>query len=1054
MTSTSPAIESFFLYSDVLHRFVRVIHPASKQLFAYVRQLAPDSPDDPPHSVLSVHPLWDELAGGIVLYQGLRRDGRTRTFLKESQVEQLRRAAREAVSLDLPVAQIVPPSPPSPLPGAAVPSTTPTVAQISLDRDHAHDSAHCTDPSADRAASLPAVSSDQERSDAMSEPPAPPAPHSLDDPDVDPLAFEDKVVRYTVGGIHKKDLVDQPVAVVYSTARALIPLQEANRSSSRTVAPGVLPFPAVYSHPGRQRRQVTSQWQNFSDCRASLEFARACYRSQRGTWIGVDLEASEVAPFPLTEIGVAFSPVPADGPACLHLAIPQPLPVGATAPVPIPFRYGTTRTVTLHEALEILTCVVSIARSTGPVFFVFHDDRMESRALLGSNAILPAPQGDDQPGVVPHDCVTYFDTQTLFAGLTGTHSTVDKRIAFPKLHAALGLPFSRAHWHNGGNDAKNVLDCLHALLTKDPAEPPLFLVPGAGARLPNELVGHIFITAVARRVVHPWTLTALNTSWRVFLFTKSAWPKHVVESHVKRMAELWGERLEPSPPGLARALRTYAIACLGRLVYQRDLDWLSGVLRVIENDLCWAEETRDAGVEGFRFFDLPYHPVCHAAYIAQVQEKVLTCALAVRGPRCHADLAIAKANLVFGDALRIVSRSSVRITSTVVALARVWWCRGRCHSARSWLFMFDLHPSSSLLDYGALLRNLAVCTPPGDHWHAFCYPAVMAMTAEHLIRGNPAQNAAITDALLVCLNLASQLHAHATTLGAATYRWQALLNILALARVLIYSAADTATKVRLMIPLLQAIPAPRGIARHAFKSFHDLIRRLACAAIVTRLDCDLGAAAVDQSDSRGGNKLALCLLACAHPCPCSNDSWYPPWATNYEAVLALAGAAMLAPQAVCSHVRVQLERAWQHAESACSGGEDDAESVAFCHDNVGMGYMSPVWALKTYKRLPASQHLGVREHSRYYGHIWSPRSPAWHALVDRAISRFVVHQQANQPAAPVTRRSFLLDTIARARTLTCPNMALDGGCFFDTCAPEDVGGGWSCCDVSTFNDVL
>ncbi|EJD34440.1 hypothetical protein AURDEDRAFT_176514 [Auricularia subglabra TFB-10046 SS5] len=258
--------------------------------------------------------------------------------------------------------------------------------------------------------------------------------------------FGKRVRAFCVGGGHDKDLAHAPELAIYKSDVELAEAMKRNKSAARVLSPRFAPSqtPAPLLHRVTPKRDV------MAEARAAYDLARACYDDDEGTWMAIDAELTRGKPKGITEIGWTTSRASGPQQEPVHFVIEDVTPHSSH---PVTFMFGQSRVVSLSYALDEVRAVVAEALRRGPLFVLCHDDRLEAEYLRDLHNVLPASRGAREDGLEPGS-VLWFDTQYLFAGLTGTRSPENMRIGLPDLLTTLKVPFCAEGWHNAGNDAK------------------------------------------------------------------------------------------------------------------------------------------------------------------------------------------------------------------------------------------------------------------------------------------------------------------------------------------------------------------------------------------------------------------------------------------------------------------------------------------------------------------------------------------------------------------------------------------------------------------------
>ncbi|EJD32734.1 hypothetical protein AURDEDRAFT_132018, partial [Auricularia subglabra TFB-10046 SS5] len=505
-----------------------------------------------------------------------------------------------------------------------------------------------------------------------------------------------------------------------------------------------------------------------AEARYAFALARMCYLSREGTWFAVDLELTRDGNHYITEVGMAKWSPAGSHEDVVHLGIPENV-ARDEAPYmrPVPFLFGVTRAVSLVTALEAVRAAAAEAANAGPLYIVCHAKQTERNHLVDIHGVLPGPRNDSVE-TLGKASVVWFDTQYLFAGLTGTRSPESLPISLLDLVTTLGVPHSAQGWHNAGNDAKELQQLKEItsirrtrLLSEVTIEVAIAVQsnprPAAlgGAMLgpmsavdfnrllgilsrtliPVELIAHVISIGVEDGVLAPWQLLGLNSYWRNYIFENpELWSQQLVDSLVERLVKLWDSRPQPPPERLVRALRAYTLAAVGRCPAQDDLDWAMHSLFRIENALAWPDATREAGVEACDFHALSYHPLCHARRMAEEQDKILAAAFPAlpdtsSSPFASRGLAAWSARErqgritrtavnfhgydllehgahILGETLRMLVRTDAPDDARAIFLAHKWMNLGRCPAVRAWVIRFAIHPRRENLDLQMLHRAL------------------------------------------------------------------------------------------------------------------------------------------------------------------------------------------------------------------------------------------------------------------------------------------------------------------------------------------------------------
>ncbi|EJD51642.1 hypothetical protein AURDEDRAFT_159379 [Auricularia subglabra TFB-10046 SS5] len=232
-------------------------------------------------------------------------------------------------------------------------------------------------------------------------------------------------------------------------------------------------------------------------------------------------------------------------------------------------------------------------------------------------------------------------------------------------------------------------------------------------------------------------------------------------------------------------------------------------------------------------------------------------------------------------------------------------------------------------------------------------------------------------------------------------RTDLVVEFLSILRVLLYCEVTTDSLHQFVSLVLGFLPAWTEIARHKHCPLHQVLRRVACAALLRD----------DIFESMWmGPRFASYLLALAHSQPCSKEDWAPGWGRNFEAALALTRAVALAPSVVCEHVGPDLESIWDHAKIEISARPGNvARAERFCGVNAGMSYMSPQWRLKT----PATSRTWREpDYGLYPVNLQRRTNAVWNAL---QVARFREHIGGSmRPSRRKTLRAYLEAQIRNA----------------------------------------
>ncbi|EJD42841.1 hypothetical protein AURDEDRAFT_168086 [Auricularia subglabra TFB-10046 SS5] len=420
---TARGCDYYFLFNEMIFSIRWSEHPGTSFLLDYLHHLDVKPSDiDNSALVLDEHPLWSENDAGIVLYEGVRDDGLARSFFHIGQIDAMRTAARAAATAST--------TAPANVNIVGVPaSVSPSVAAFIVEGDDL-------------------------------------ARRNLDDD-----------LKFHV--LHRT-----PERRVFHTLEEISTLRAFNRARELHAAPRVptgpapVPTPAAAAPPATSSsKRKKSRPDPFYHAGDKYLLAKKCYQSQIGTWVIVDLELSRADNTRVTEAGVVVHN-PRDGTHAPHHFVVRenedwrdvkdmPFRRPGLAPrrpvVFIEFVFGTTRHVSLADTVAFLRETVRNALSEGPVYICFHDARTENDHLLsGPSPILPGESHFDLDGALElaqeSGFLYYFDTQVLYAGLTGKRAADNDRISLIDLLAEYDLEAPVELWHNAGNDAQ--LDIL------------------------------------------------------------------------------------------------------------------------------------------------------------------------------------------------------------------------------------------------------------------------------------------------------------------------------------------------------------------------------------------------------------------------------------------------------------------------------------------------------------------------------------------------------------------------------------------------------------------
>ncbi|EJD51640.1 hypothetical protein AURDEDRAFT_120912 [Auricularia subglabra TFB-10046 SS5] len=307
-----------------------------------------------------------------------------------------------------------------------------------------------------------------------------------------PLSLSKDVKPFWVAGeaAHKAAdedhvLAGRPEKRVYATAPGLSGLRALNRSRGGATAAST-----VRARPAPQRSQPAAcdspeepdaYEDPFAYAQDDFRLAYDCYHRREGTWVGLDLEASQQEKSRITEIGLTTLTRPDDVAQSFHLIISDNLAfrdhmggprmrsaLVAHASAFLDFLYGTSEVVSLAAGLQRLVDAIAEARAGGPVYVVFHDMRMEKKLLMNKTSpILPLPRRRAESAHEdPHapGFLAYFDTQVVYGGKTGKRASDSDRISLGDLLQACKVDAPLDYWHNAGNDAVWALQTMRALL--------------------------------------------------------------------------------------------------------------------------------------------------------------------------------------------------------------------------------------------------------------------------------------------------------------------------------------------------------------------------------------------------------------------------------------------------------------------------------------------------------------------------------------------------------------------------------------------------------------
>ncbi|EJD34540.1 hypothetical protein AURDEDRAFT_131112 [Auricularia subglabra TFB-10046 SS5] len=268
--------------------------------------------------------------------------------------------------------------------------------------------------------------------------------------------FGDRVHPCCVGGEDERDLLHPPARIACGSDLELasmikafdIPVAPADLARSHASAEQIL----LPSLPTREGRKVKRDY--MAEATEALKMALRCYRAANGTWFAVDVEHTRDKEQHTTEIGIStWSGCPENSDNA-HFVIQGSPPNNSTsAGHPTPFLFGQSRQVVLRAAIDEVRAMVARAQEHGPLHL--HD----------RHKALP-PHHISAGGCTARGTVVWFDTQYIFAGLTGTHCPGDRPISLVNLLNKLDLPHSPEGLHNAGNDAKWTLDSLRSLMAR------------------------------------------------------------------------------------------------------------------------------------------------------------------------------------------------------------------------------------------------------------------------------------------------------------------------------------------------------------------------------------------------------------------------------------------------------------------------------------------------------------------------------------------------------------------------------------------------------------
>ncbi|EJD42842.1 hypothetical protein AURDEDRAFT_126207 [Auricularia subglabra TFB-10046 SS5] len=588
----------------------------------------------------------------------------------------------------------------------------------------------------------------------------------------------------------------------------------------------------------------------------------------------------------------------------------------------------------------------------------------------------------------------------------------------------------------------------------EPQPPPGPHTPRLSNPLPEEVMREILLIAVQAGFVKPWRMALLTRRLRVAVFfCVSFWSLDTIRTLVFILTSRFSAVSRRPPDDVVYSLRAFAMACLGSEPHVDTVVEVGQLLRVIEDDLGWTASTRPLGSTdpGFRYFDMPYSAAAQSAYLANHVNDLLD------HPDVRRCLGFDMHAKELGYTLAVGARMLHRTTPAPDQTARVlivvfiWWILGTCPGCRAWITAFDIDPSPEHLDYATLCNALTTCVG-GTHIHWGCLPTVMQAAAEHVLRGGPEENAEIASLLTGTAERLQRNEIRDAVEGSSSMKMHLIVHLLSVLRVMLYSDITDDALRPFVGAVLALLPLVSDIALHVHRGLHQILRRVACAALLHPTVCPARLHGAGNVDDTFTVRFAQYLLALAHSQPCSNDDWAPHWSKNYEAALAFALAALAAPELVCTHVRSQLDICWDHADLEC-GARGTPRSTLYCGDRAGMSYMSPLWRFKAYA---APRSWRDTNHGMYPSRLWRASNPVWNAL---QMARF---EELAGLCRGRGRRKTLRGHLVFAVTTAREKLPVDGSddgtgaddCVLGTCKPEVKASGWTCCTYTDYRDML
>ncbi|EJD44824.1 hypothetical protein AURDEDRAFT_124925 [Auricularia subglabra TFB-10046 SS5] len=791
-----------------------------------------------------------------------------------------------------------------------------------------------------------------------------------------------------IGGEADKDISTEPRAVLWRSWQELLGLEVQSEAEVRSARGAQEP------RAEGQNRKPTAAQTAMSKGRALVAMLTSeCLGDPRTTWVGVDVELSLNAPRVITEIGFCVVSVVLNGSGGVvsrHMVIKENAHLREKIPsrkasgfftksgmlgtdrvirkgrraaedkgstyVPPPFLFGVTEYISLAQARDELRSLVREAQEAGTLVINCHADYQERVNLMEGQGVLP-DDTEGSPGGSGR--VIWVDNQILYLGYTGEDVEIFERISLFNLDIA----GDRRSWHNAGNDSRPF-----------------------PKRFPPEIEIQVMEGAVDAGHAVPWKLANLGPEWRGMVFTTaSLWPQKLVRDFVKKLFILGkgigGPDVAPDRQ-LAGYLRALVIASVGRSPTLSDLRGAAQLLYEIESNVGEQAAERACGNAGAEPYEIPYSPLAQANFIAF---ELLHRALGspdLDGParelEDHEHLTV---GAVLEESLRILHRTDAPVDCTTFRVSLYWWrSRSICPMSFVWVHRFDVALDVGSIDVGDVL--LALRALRGIHIDT-CLNYAMQMTAEYVIRVKD------VGALVAIMREVERVYlvSHVNALVSATpnTRWSQLIghdvlrNVLSIARALLYVLPTERWIGLLCVSLFRVLDTPSVVATHWSHRIHAALRRFCCAALVTQYHEQMHERAVSDDEvaarASDGNIFAQYLLALVRTLPCSTEApaFSVSGALNFEAILALAIAAQLAPGVVCVHVKGLLEWVWGYAEGQLSGGPDSEEARHFCSS--GMGYMTPGWRWD-YSR---STIFPLRDWKYYAANLAPYPANMWHA---------------------------------------------------------------------------